>query len=131
VTAVATASVVDRMRGQFEPEVMDGIFRRLFPGQIPDDPGIAERLDRASIDLEGHPLIPIETGYTDTADSTSLHVPSIGLIAAGDVVYNGIHPYLAETNAQSRLEWIDALDQPDALEPRAVVAGHKDPRPRR
>lgn len=127
VRAVATASVVDRMRGQLEPEVMDGIFRRLFPGQIPDDPGIAEALDRASIELEGHPLIPIETGYTDTADSTSLHVPSIGLIAAGDVVYNGIHPYLAETNTRSRLEWIDALDQLDALEPRAVVAGHKIP----
>ena len=63
------ASVVDRMRGQFEPEVMEGIFRRLFPGQIPDEPGIAEGLDGASIELEGHPLIPIATGYTDTADA--------------------------------------------------------------
>ena len=125
--AVAPAAVVERMHGQFEPEVMDGIFRRLFPGQIPDDPGIAESLDGASIELEGQPLIPIEAGYTDTADSTSLHVPSIGLIVAGDVVYNGIHPYLAETNAQTRLEWIDALDKLDALELRAVVAGHKIP----
>ena len=127
VRAVAPAAVVERMRGQFEPEVMDGIFRRLFPGQIPDDPGIAESLDGASIELEGQPLVPIEAGYTDTPDSTSLHVPSIGLIVAGDVVYNGIHPYLAETNAQTRLEWIDALDKLDALEPRAVVAGHKIP----
>jgi hypothetical protein len=54
-------------------------------------------------------------------------VPSLALIAAGDVVYNGIHPYLAETNAQTRLEWIDALYKLDALEPRAVVAGHRSP----
>jgi glyoxylase-like metal-dependent hydrolase (beta-lactamase superfamily II) len=125
--AVATASVVEQMATQFEPEIMDGIFRRGFPGQIPDDPGIAESLDGGSIELEGHPLIPIATGHTDTANTTSLHVPSIGLIAAGDVVYNGIHPYLAENDGQTLLEWIDALDKLDALEPRAVVAGHKIP----
>jgi glyoxylase-like metal-dependent hydrolase (beta-lactamase superfamily II) len=127
VRAVATASVVDRMAGQLEPEMMDGFWRRLFPGQISDDPGMAESLGGASIELEGHPLIPIATGFTDTADSTSLHVPSLGLVAAGDVVYNGVHPYLGESNAQTRLEWIDVLDTLDALEPRAVVAGHKIP----
>jgi glyoxylase-like metal-dependent hydrolase (beta-lactamase superfamily II) len=68
-----------------------------------------------------------DTGFTDTADSTSLHVPSIGLIAAGDVVYNGIHPYLGESGAQKLLQWIDALDKLDSLNPRAVVAGHKVP----
>jgi glyoxylase-like metal-dependent hydrolase (beta-lactamase superfamily II) len=127
VKAVAPAAVVERMATQFEPEIMDGIFRRVFPGQIPDDPGIAEGLDEASIELEGHSLIPIETGYSDTPDSTSLHVPSIGLIVAGDVVYNGIHPYLAETNTQTRLEWIAGLDKLEALAPRDVVAGHKVP----
>jgi glyoxylase-like metal-dependent hydrolase (beta-lactamase superfamily II) len=127
VKAVATPSVVDRLAGQLAPDVIDGIFRRLFPGEIPDDPGTAERLNSASIELEGHSLVPIQVGYTDTADSTSLHVPSKGLIVAGDVVYNGIHPYLAETNRETRLQWIAALDELDALAPRAVVAGHKIP----
>ena len=95
VRAVATASVVDRMGIQLEPDWLEGFWRQRFPGQIPEDPGIAESLDGVSIELEGHPLIAIETGFTDTADSTSLHVPSLGLIAAGDVVYNGIHLYVA------------------------------------
>jgi glyoxylase-like metal-dependent hydrolase (beta-lactamase superfamily II) len=124
VRAVALASVVDHMGGQLAP---DGIFPRLFPGQVPDDPGTAESLDGEAIELEGEQLIPVVAGFTDTVDSTSLHVPSIGLIAAGDVVYNGIHPYLAETNTESLLEWIDALDRLEALQPRAVVAGHKIP----
>jgi glyoxylase-like metal-dependent hydrolase (beta-lactamase superfamily II) len=71
--------------------------------------------------------VAVNTGQTDTAYSTSLHVSSIGLIVAGDVVYNGIHPYLVETDTQSRLEWIAALDKLEALKPRAVIAGHKIP----
>ena len=125
--AVATAAVIDRIAGQLEPDMLDGFWRQRFPGQIPDDPTVPERLDGASIELEGRALIPIDTGYTDTADSTSLHVPSIGLIAAGDVVYNGIHPYQGESSAQTRLQWIDALDKLGTLGARAVVAGHKIP----
>jgi len=127
VRPVATAAVVDRIAGQLEPDMLDGFWRQRFPGQIPDDPIVPESLDGASIELEGRALIPIDTGYTDTAGSTSLHVPSIGLIAAGDVVYNGIHPYLGESSAQTRLQWIDALDKLGTLGARAVVAGHKIP----
>jgi len=46
---------------------------------------------------------------------------------AGDAVYNDVHLYLAESNAQTRREWIDALDKIEALNPRAVVASHKRP----
>jgi glyoxylase-like metal-dependent hydrolase (beta-lactamase superfamily II) len=69
----------------------------------------------------------VNAGRTDTAHSTCLHVPSIGLIVGGDAVYNGIHPYLGETDTQSRLEWISTLDKLEALRPKAVIAGHKVP----
>lgn len=69
----------------------------------------------------------MNTGWTDTTHSTCLHVPSVGLIVGGDVVYNGIHPYLGETDTQSRLEWISTLDKLEGLKPRAVVVGHKVP----
>jgi glyoxylase-like metal-dependent hydrolase (beta-lactamase superfamily II) len=69
----------------------------------------------------------VNAGWTDTARSTCLYVPSIGLIVGGDTVYNGIHPYLGETDPPSRLEWISTLDKLEALKPKAVVAGHKVP----
>ena len=125
VRAVAPTAVVARIANRLAADLR--LLRERFPGRIPDDPGTPESLDGASIELEGEALIPIEAGYTDTADSTILHVPSIGLIAAGDVVYNGVHPFLAETNKQTRHEWIEALGRLEALEPRAVVAGHKVP----
>jgi len=59
--------------------------------------------------------------------TTCLHVPSVGPVVAGDAAYNDVHLYLAESNAQSRHEWIAALDTIESLNPRAVIARHKRP----
>ena len=69
----------------------------------------------------------MELGHTDTEHTTCLHVPSIGLVVAGDAAYNDVHLYLAESNAEKRQEWIAALDKIESLKPRAVVASHKRP----
>ena len=125
--AVAIPEVVKAMQAQLAPELIDGFWRKRIPGQIPDRLLVAEPLANNELELEGYKLVPVNTGQTDTAYSTSLHVPSIGLIVAGDVVYNGTHLYLAETDTRSRLEWIAALDTLEALKPKAVIAGHKIP----
>src|SRR5215813_110539 len=41
---------------------------------------VAEPLADPCFELEGHRLVAIEVGHTDTDDTTILHVPSIGLI---------------------------------------------------
>ena len=125
--ALATPAVVAAMQATLTPASLDGFWRKLFPGQIPDRLVVAEPLEASEFELEGQKLIVVDAGRTDTAASTSLHVPSMGLIVAGDVVYNGIHPYLGETDKQSRQEWISSLDKLDALKARAVIAGHKLP----
>jgi glyoxylase-like metal-dependent hydrolase (beta-lactamase superfamily II) len=125
--AVATPEIVKAMSEQLLPAWVDNFWRRLFPGEIPDRLLVAEPLEDNELELEGHKLVAVNAGRTDTAHSTCLHVPSIGLIVGGDAVYNGIHPYLRETDTQSRLEWISTLDKLEALNPKAVVAGHKVP----
>lgn len=125
--AVATPAVVNAMHEQLSPAWLEKFWRRLFPGEIPDRLPVAAALDNNELELEGHKLIPVNTGRTDTAQTTCLHVPSLGLIVGGDTVYNGIHPYLGETDLQSRLEWIATLDKLEALKPKAVIAGHKIP----
>jgi glyoxylase-like metal-dependent hydrolase (beta-lactamase superfamily II) len=69
----------------------------------------------------------IETGHTDTLDTTSLYVPDLGLIVSGDVAYNHRHMFVSATTSDSRAEWLAALDRLAALNPSAVVAGHEDP----
>lgn len=125
--AVATPEVVEAMREHLSPAWVDNFWRRLFPGQIPGCLLVADPLNDNALELEGHKLVPVNTGRTDTARSTCLHIPSIGLIVGGDSVYNGVHPYLGETDTQSRLEWISILDKLEGLNPKAVIAGHKVP----
>jgi len=126
-TAVATPEVVKIMHQNASPEFLARFWKAGFPGQIPDKLMIAEELKGNVIDLEGHELVAVELGHTDTDETTCLNVPSIGLVVAGDAAYNDVHLYLAESNAQTRREWISALDKIESLNPRAVVASHKRP----
>src|SRR6516164_6751885 len=98
-----------------------------FPGQIPPSPVVYQPIPVDGIKLEGHQLLAVEVGHTDTDDTTVLHVPSIGLVVAGDAVYNGCHQYLVESGNGGLQQWIDALDQVAALQPDRVVASHKNP----
>jgi len=125
--AFATPEVVGDMIAQLSSASIDTFWRRLFPGQIAERLLVAEPLEGDELEIEGHKLVVVDAGRTDAAHSTCLHVPSIGLIVSGDVVYNGIHPYLSETDRQSRLEWIASLVKLKTLNPRAVIAGHKIP----
>ena len=122
--AVATAGTVEQMR---TGSATAHPYRAWFPGQIADTIPLAEPLDDGHFELEGLPLEVIETGHTDTVNSTSLYVPDLGLIVSGDVAYNHCHMYVGASTADSRAEWIAALDKLAALDPAAVVAGHKDP----
>jgi hypothetical protein len=123
--AVALPSVVEQMQKQMAPEFIESFWNSRFPGQIPERLTTAEALSGDRFDLEGNDLVVVELGHTDTDDTTCLHVPSIGLVVAGDAAYNDVHLYLAESPAEKRKEWLAALDTIDALRPRAVVAGHK------
>jgi glyoxylase-like metal-dependent hydrolase (beta-lactamase superfamily II) len=125
--AVARAAAVKVMRQNASPEALNQIWKAAFPDQIPDRLVIAEELKGSVIDLEGDELFAVELGHTDTDYTTCLHVPSIGLVVAGDAAYNDVHLYLAESNPQTRREWIAALDKIESLHPRAVVASHKRP----
>ena len=121
--AVASAGTVELMRrvAQFDT------YRAWFPGQIADTISVPQGLETDYFELEGHRLEVIETGHTDSDNSTSLYVPELGLIVAGDVVYNHCHMYVGDTTQAGRREWTAALDKLAALHPQAVVAGHKDP----
>src|SRR5437899_6007384 len=123
---VARPEVIKIMRQQASLESLAAFWNPRFPGQISSQLAIAEELTGNVINLEGHDLVSVPLGFTDTAGTTCLHVPSVGLIVAGDAAYNGVHLHLSESpDQQKRQEWIAALDKMESLKPSAVIAGHK------
>jgi glyoxylase-like metal-dependent hydrolase (beta-lactamase superfamily II) len=125
--AIASAGAAAAAAVDGSPEGVAAFWGKLFPGQIPEPREFPEPLDGDRFQMNGHVFEVIQTGYTDTADTTALWVPELGLIVAGDVAYNGIHQYMAETTTASREEWMRATDTLAALSPTCVVAGHKIP----
>jgi len=126
VRAVTAAAVVPEAQGQISPGQMR-FWNAVFPGQIPEHPIVPDALDGNVIDLEGRELRTITVGQSDTGISTIVHIPSLDAVIAGDVAYNGIHQWLAQTDHEKRMQWIASVEKIEALEPRIVVASHKRP----
>ncbi len=124
--AIATPKTLNAMQMSFTPPV-ERLARRLFAGQLATKFVAPEAYEHDTFTLEDHELRIIVQGHTDSADTTSLYVPSIGLIVAGDVVYNQCHMYIGDTTPETRKNWIAALERLAALNPAMVVAGHKKP----
>jgi glyoxylase-like metal-dependent hydrolase (beta-lactamase superfamily II) len=123
---IGTKETVGDAPINYTPEFRDGFWEQLFPGQIPEA-AYPEVIDGNGFDIEGHRLEIVDTGHTDTPHTTSLWVPELRLIVAGDVVYNDIHPYTAESTTESREHWARANERLAELDPIAVIAGHKKP----
>ncbi|MDG4861676.1 MBL fold metallo-hydrolase [Streptomyces sp. T-3] len=120
----ATEGTIRQMREQLRGK--EEGFAKSFP-QVPENtPVLAVPVPAEGFRLEGHVLRAVEVGHTDTDDSSVLHVPSIGLVVAGDVVYNGVHQMMLEGGNGGLQAWLDGIDRIAALNARHVVAGHKN-----
>lgn len=125
--AIATPNSVEVI-AHTDPALMH-FFEGFFPGQSPARISVPEPYYDDTFTLERHELHIIEQGRTEVPHSTSLHVPSINLVVGGDVLYNECHMYVGDTTAESRENWIAALDRLAVLSPKLAVAGHKKPGP--
>ncbi len=121
---VATAETIAHMEAQLA--VRGLLWDVAFPGQIPESPVTAVTVPGNKFLLEGYDVNLVPVGSSDAADSSVVHVPSIGLVVAGDVLYNGAHMYLGDGAIGGVQGWREAIARVAALKPRHVVAGHGD-----
>jgi glyoxylase-like metal-dependent hydrolase (beta-lactamase superfamily II) len=123
--AFALPTVIEHMRAGSTREFFESFWTPRFDGKLPRELAFPAPLDSHTIDLEGHQLVVVELGHTDTDQTTCLHAPDIDLVVAGDAAYNDVHLYLAESDPQARRDWIAALDTIESLNPQRVIAGHQ------
>ncbi|MYV17681.1 MBL fold metallo-hydrolase [Furfurilactobacillus milii] len=128
-TIIATQATIDGLPAVMTPANIATVWEKLFPGSLPDPITSPEDVQPVSdhFELENHDIDIIQDGFTDTHDSTSLWVPDLRLVVAGDATYNGIHAYMPETTLAARKNWIKVNEHLKTLHPKYVVAGHKVP----
>jgi glyoxylase-like metal-dependent hydrolase (beta-lactamase superfamily II) len=121
---VASAGTIAQMRANAAARPL--LWDKIYEG-IPPTPVTAVTVPDNRFTLEGHDLVIVEAGATDSDDTTVLHVPDLDLVVAGDVIYNGVHMYLAQTALVGGFApWRAAIDTVEALRPRHIVAGHQN-----
>jgi glyoxylase-like metal-dependent hydrolase (beta-lactamase superfamily II) len=121
---VASAGTIEQMHASVAVRPL--LWDKVYTG-IPPTPVTAVTVPDNRFALEGHELVIVEVGDTDSADTSVLHVPDLELVVAGDVIYNGVHMYLAQGAVVGGFgRWRDAIDKVEALGPRHIVCGHQN-----
>jgi glyoxylase-like metal-dependent hydrolase (beta-lactamase superfamily II) len=126
---VTTAAILDRIARETPEGAVPGLWSSLFGDAVPPAPVtvVGRVFPSEGLLIDGHELFAQEVGHSDTDGTSLLHVPSLDLVVAGDVTYNNVHQYVAEGRDGGLEAWHRAIDQVEALHPRFVVSGHKDP----
>ena len=97
------------------------------PALLPDSLVTPRELPspRFTIDGETIEIIPDLQGDVLAPVNSIVWIPSLRTVIAGDVVFNGVHPWLAVSTPATRQAWRQSLQRIRALQPAAVIAGHK------
>jgi glyoxylase-like metal-dependent hydrolase (beta-lactamase superfamily II) len=123
---VALAESIPAMEEQISPGYLQ-VWGGFFPGQLTGTPVAPAPLAGATLPIGRSTATVIPVGTTDTGHSSVVHVPALGLVVSGDVVYNRTHMWLSGSTPDSRANWLRALDAVAALEAETVIAGHRNP----
>ena len=96
----------------------------LFGHDGPTEPFVPDVFNAPSIELEGKEVIFVDLPISESArTSTAFYLPSEKTLITGDVIYNKMHMYYADTNNPT--SWLKALDIMKSAGPiETVIPGH-------
>src|SRR4029077_1257262 len=83
-----------------------------------------EAFDSDTITFESSHIEVLKHIQGDTDENTMLWIPGQGILVGGDVVFNDMHVYTAETDSQVRRKWLNSLNTIRELKPSMVIPGH-------
>ncbi len=99
----------------------------MFGANLTSKPIIPEPLAGHALTLEGQTIEIHGSVQGDDATNSYVWIPSIKTVVVGDIAYQGIFPWTAETNHASRAAWSKTLDQLAALGATTVIAATRSP----
>ncbi len=83
-----------------------------------------EKFDGNFIEFESSKIVLLKDVQGDTDENTMLWIPGQRILIAGDVLFNNMHVYTAETDSKAREKWLNSLQEIRELKPSVVIPGH-------
>jgi glyoxylase-like metal-dependent hydrolase (beta-lactamase superfamily II) len=122
VRIIATSAVVDRINKVYREKVDK--WQKILGSAASSQVVEIGKFDGGYIDFEGSRIQVIKDIQGDTDQNTMLWIPGQRILIAGDVLFDDIHVYTAETDSNARAKWLDTLRKVRELKPSVVVPGH-------
>ena len=122
VRIIANSAVTDRI-GKVYQEKLDKWKKILGSGATSRMVAI-ERFDGNFVEFENSKIEILKDVQGDTDENTMLWIPGQRILIAGDVLFNNMHVYTAETDSEARGKWLNSLNKIRELKPAVVIPGH-------
>ena len=122
VRIIANSAVVDRINKVYR-EKLDKWKAILGSGATSQVVAI-EKFDGDFIKFESSKIEVFKNIRGDTDENTMLWIPGQRILITGDVLFNNMHVYTAETDSKAREKWLNSLNKIRELKPSVVIPGH-------
>src|SRR6266436_3530687 len=119
---IANSAVVERINKVYQ-EKIDKWKTILGPGATSHVVAI-EQFDGDFITFGSSQIEVLKNIQGDTDENTMLWIPGQRILIAGDVLFNNMHVYTAETDTKAREKWLNSLYKIRELKPSVVIPGH-------
>jgi glyoxylase-like metal-dependent hydrolase (beta-lactamase superfamily II) len=122
VRIIANSAVVDRINKVYQEKIDK--WKKILGSSATSQVVAIEKFDDNFIEFESSKIEVLKNIRGDTDENTMLWIPGQGILISGDVLFNDMHVYTAETDSEARGKWLSSLQKIRALRPSVVIPGH-------
>jgi glyoxylase-like metal-dependent hydrolase (beta-lactamase superfamily II) len=122
VRILANSNVVDRINKVYQEKIDK--WKGILGSDAASHMVAISKYDENFIRFEHSNFEILKNVQGDTDANTMLWLPGQKTLIAGDVLFNDLHVYTAETDVNARKRWLDSLQRIRDLQPAAAIPGH-------
>src|SRR3984885_2092036 len=122
VRIIANSAVVDRINSVYQKKIDK--WKKILGSGATCHVVAIDKFDGNFIKFESSRIEVLKNIRGDTDENTMLWIPGQGILIAGDVLFNDMHLYTAETDSKGREKWLNSLSRTRELKASVVIPGH-------
>jgi len=122
VRIIANSAVTDRINKVYQEKIDK--WKKILGSGATSQVVAIEKFDDNFIEFESSRIELLKDVQGDTDENTMLWIPAQRILIAGDVLFNNMHVYTAETDSRAREKWLNSLNKIRTLKPSVVIPGH-------